>query len=106
MYFFDPKMYELAPKCPFKLLTGLNCPSCGIQRFLHAMLHGRPSEAIQYNYYLAYSLPYAFLLVAGWLLPTGKLKTNLVRIAENRYVVWFYVITFFIWFFVRNLLKI
>ena len=27
-------------KCTFKLLTGYDCPGCGSQRALHAMLHG------------------------------------------------------------------
>ena len=49
------------PKCPFKLITGLSCPGCGIQRAIHAMLHGKFTEAITYNYYFTASIPGSFL---------------------------------------------
>lgn len=104
--FVDPVSGIWVPKCPFRLLTGLNCPACGIQRFLHALLNGRIFEAIHYNYYLVYALPYAALFVVEWLMPDGKARERLAMVIENRYVVWFYVVTFFIWLVVRNILGI
>lgn len=98
--------YWFAPKCPFKLLTGLSCPGCGMQRFLHALLTGHPAQAIRYNYYLAYALPYAMLFVVEWVMPQGTKRDKLVAVIENKYVVWFYIITFFIWIVVRNILHI
>ncbi len=106
MYFFDPMKYWFAPKCPFKLLTGLSCPGCGMQRFLNALLTGHPAQAIRYNYYLAYALPYAMLFVVEWVMPQGTKRDKLVAVIENKYVVWFYIITFFIWIVVRNILHI
>ena len=58
LYFVNPTAYWFWPKCPFKLLTGLSCPACGIQRFIHAMTNGHFREAIAYNYFLVYALPY------------------------------------------------
>lgn len=95
------------PKCPLWLLTGLQCPACGIQRFVYAMAHGHPLEAIAYNYYLAYSLPYLLLFGVRWSLPKdSRARQRLSWAIEHPRVLWFYIITFFLWFIVRNLLHI
>lgn len=40
LYFiFDPAVTRWAPKCMFRVLTGYDCPGCGSQRALHALLH-------------------------------------------------------------------
>lgn len=106
VYLVNPVSSELAPKCPFKLITGLNCPACGIQRFLHALFNGHVAEAIGYNYYLVYALPYATLFAVEWLMPRGVARDRLAAVIEHRYAVWFYVVTFMIWFIVRNVLGI
>lgn len=106
LYFVNPSSAWWMPKCPFKLLTGLSCPACGIQRFLHALFHGHVSEAFGYNYYLAYALPYALLFAVEWLMPRGPAREKLAGMIENRYAIWFYVVTFFIWLVARNILGI
>lgn len=106
MYYYDPIQYKFMPKCLFKILTGLNCPGCGIQRAIHALLHGHIAEAIHYNYYLVYSAPYALSFLLLWLLPDGRKKVLLKSVIENRQVVNFYIVTFLVWFVVRNLLNI
>ena len=106
LFLVDPSIAVYAPKCPMKLITGLSCPACGIQRFLHALLHGEPMAALRYNYYLAFSLPYALLFIVEWAMPHGKRRDALARVIEHRCVVWFYIITFFIWMIVRNILGI
>ncbi|MDD7342165.1 MAG: DUF2752 domain-containing protein [Bacteroidales bacterium] len=45
----DPATFPLFPKCIFKSLTGFSCPGCGLQRALHATLHGHLAEAWHYN---------------------------------------------------------
>lgn len=45
----DPATFPLFPKCIFKSLTGYSCPGCGLQRALHAALHGHLAEAWRYN---------------------------------------------------------
>lgn len=37
------------PGCPFRALTGYDCPGCGITRALHATLTGDPSRAFDHN---------------------------------------------------------
>lgn len=45
---FDPEEYP-APQCLFHRLTGYDCPGCGTQRAVHALLHGRVAEAWRHN---------------------------------------------------------
>ncbi len=106
LYLINPVSSELVPKCPFKLVTGLSCPACGIQRFFHALLNGRVAEAFGYNCYLALALPYAALFAVEWLMPQGRARDRLASVIENRCVVWSYVATFVVWMVVRNILGI
>ncbi len=52
------------PQCPFKWLTGWNCPFCGGLRMTHDLLHGHLAASINDNVFLLVGLP----LLAGWLL--------------------------------------
>lgn len=70
----NPSTSRFWPKCLFKLITGYDCPICGLQRSLYAFLHGDFSHAIAYNYYLILALPYACLCLVFTLLPQGKTK--------------------------------
>jgi hypothetical protein len=45
------------PPCPFKLLTGWNCPACGGLRMTHDLLHGDLAAAIVDNVFLLVGLP-------------------------------------------------
>lgn len=57
LYTFPPAAYAFYPRCPFRMLTGLECPGCGTTRALHHLLHGRIDEAFRLN-------PMLFVLVA------------------------------------------
>lgn len=37
------------PRCQLHALTGLHCPGCGTTRAFHAMLNGRPVDALRQN---------------------------------------------------------
>jgi hypothetical protein len=52
------------PLCPFKLLTGWNCPFCGGLRMTHDLLHGHVMDSINDNVFLLVGIP----MLAGWLL--------------------------------------
>lgn len=45
------------PGCPFKLLTGWNCPGCGGLRMVHDLLHADLSAAVVDNVFLLIGLP-------------------------------------------------
>ena len=52
----------LFPVCPFKILTGWNCPACGGLRMTHDLLHGDVAAAVVDNVFLLIGLP----LLAIW----------------------------------------
>lgn len=56
---FDPAA-NFFPRCPVKMATGLDCPGCGTQRALHALLHGDFVGALRFNALL----PFSFALLA------------------------------------------
>jgi Protein of unknown function (DUF2752) len=55
---------SLFPPCPFRLLTGWNCPACGGLRMTHDLLHGDVGAAVVDNVFLLAGLP----LLALWLI--------------------------------------
>ncbi|KKC03492.1 DUF2752 domain-containing protein [Mycobacterium nebraskense] len=55
---------SLYPQCPFKWLTGWNCPFCGGLRMTHDLLHGDLVAAVNDNVFLLVGIP----MLAGWLL--------------------------------------
>lgn len=48
---------SLFPPCPFKLITGWNCPGCGGLRMTHDLLHGDLAAAAVDNVFLLIGLP-------------------------------------------------
>jgi len=72
--FFIYKLYNpldsvYFPKCPFKELTGLECPGCGSQRAIHALLNGNIGEALKANILLVLAIPY---LITGFIFDLVK----------------------------------
>lgn len=55
--YFDPSDTWWMPKCPVHLLTGLECPGCGSQRAIHALLRGNFAEAWHHNALLLTMMP-------------------------------------------------
>ena len=102
LYAFDPSEYVLMPKCPFKMLTGLDCPGCGFQRAMHALLHGHVAEAIRFNVFLVVAVPYLLALLVANFLCTEHRKAKLLAILESRTAIWTYVVLYVVWMVIRN----
>ncbi len=49
LYARDPADGGIYPPCPFRAITGLDCPGCGTGRALHQVLHGRIDDAFVLN---------------------------------------------------------
>jgi hypothetical protein len=64
----------LMPKCPTKLLTGLDCPLCGGLRMVHNVIVGHWSSAVHDNLVLLLSLPLVLVVWVRWLVAgvTGR----------------------------------
>lgn len=55
---------SIYPPCPFKWLTGWNCPFCGGLRMTHDVLHGDLVAAVHDNVFVLVGIP----VLAAWLL--------------------------------------
>lgn len=60
----DPDAPPVWIVCPFRLLTGLPCPLCGMTRGLAALLRGRGQDAIAFHLFS----PIALTVLAAWIL--------------------------------------
>lgn len=102
IYFvFNPANSVAAPKCIFRLATGYDCPSCGVQRAIHSLLHLDLYHAFWYNPFLFIVAPYFILLLAVSLCKSRYTK-RLRPYVQHRYVVYAYIALYFIWWVVRN----
>lgn len=84
-----------APKCFFHTLTGLQCPGCGSQRAIHALLHGRIADAWHFNAALFFALPLAALYIAG--------PKRMRPFLYSRPTLITMILTIIIWWIARNL---
>ncbi len=100
-YYFADLGSAWMPKCPFRLLTGFDCPACGSQRALHALVHGRVAESLGHNPFLVISIPY-FLLVAYTTFWPQARERGLLRYVQHPTVIYLYAAVFILWWIVRN----
>ena len=66
LYIFEPGKSGYFPFCPFRALTGLNCPGCGTTRSLHQFLHGNLTDAFKLNPLLVIAIPFLFWALARY----------------------------------------
>ncbi|MBO0864353.1 MAG: DUF2752 domain-containing protein [Mycobacterium sp.] len=83
------------PVCPFRLLTGWNCPACGGLRMTHDLLHGDLAAAVADNVFLLVGMP----LLAAWIL-LRRYRHNTAPPTPTIVAV---VIVTFAWTVLRNL---
>ena len=53
---FDP-VHRHVPLCPFRAITGWDCPFCGSLRAVDRLVHGQVDAALQANAVLVLALP-------------------------------------------------
>ncbi|KUI34077.1 hypothetical protein AU197_05565 [Mycobacterium sp. IS-1590] len=83
------------PACPFKAITGLDCPACGGLRMTHDLLHGDLAAAVVDNVYLLVGLP----LLMAWLLVRWRRNKPLL----NAPLIVVIVVSALTWTVMRNL---
>lgn len=96
----DPAQHAWMPKCMVHTLTGLQCPGCGSQRLLHALLHGDLAAAWHANAFLLLALPYlALMLIADlW----SRRLPKLHRAVNSVAAITILCIAIALWTFLRN----
>jgi hypothetical protein len=67
----------LFPVCPFKALTGWNCPGCGGLRMTHDVLHGDFAAAVVDNVFVLVGLPQPAIVVIAVAAITWTVVRNL-----------------------------
>lgn len=92
------------PKCPVKVLTGLDCPGCGSQRALHALLTGDVAAAFRFNALLLLLLPYVAVIAV--LEFTGRRHLRLYRVLGSPAAIAIVLALVVVWTVVRNLLSL
>lgn len=85
----------LFPPCPFKLLTGWNCPACGGLRMTHDVLHGDLGAAVVDNAFALIGLP----LLAVWILVRWRMGKQIFPVPAVVTI----VVAVVVWTVVRNL---
>jgi hypothetical protein len=92
---------QFFPKCPFRLLTGWQCPGCGTTRACYQLLHLHPIAAFKLNPLMVLTLPF---IIYGFL---GFTKSAITGRPQRRVFIppmylwaWLAIIIFF-WIF-RN----
>lgn len=68
------------PPCPFRLLTGWNCPACGGLRMTHDLLHGDVAAAVVDNVFLLVALP-LLAIWALWRIKRGERVLSMPTVA-------------------------
>lgn len=102
LYVYDPTTISFSYQCPFKKLTGLDCPGCGGQRAVHALLHLRFKEAFLFNPFLVIAGLYLVAVVIFNQLK-GEKVAKIQRALASRTAVATYLTLMLIWAIARNL---
>ena len=97
----NPATSYLMPKCLFKMLTGYDCPSCGGQRALHALLNGRVYDAFMLNPFLFLVAPY-ILAVLYSSFSKSMVAMKIKPFVSHYVTISIYLFVYILWWVVRN----
>lgn len=100
--YISPETAVWMPKCQLKTLTGLQCPGCGTQRALHAVLNGDIWAAVAYNPLLVLSVPYALLVLLTLLPQFNSSFPKLRNILLAQKSIWVLLVVLLVYTIVRN----
>ncbi len=98
LFWFEPGKSGIFLPCPFRLLTGFNCPGCGTTRALHQILHGHLETAFMLNPLFLIAIPFllfALLRYSVAVMRGGRPRPNAVP-APFLYALFFIILTFWI----------
>ena len=98
LFVFEPGKSGFFPPCPFRLLSGLQCPGCGSTRALHQIVHGNFEAAFMLNPLLIAGLPFmlfAFLRYSAIVMQGGVPRRNALP-APYIYLMFFVIVSFWI----------
>jgi hypothetical protein len=97
----DPNVPGSYGYCPFKALTGLDCPGCGMMRGMHSLLRGHPGQALNHNILLPVVLVLAVFAYGRWMLKS--LGREVRPIQTPTWLIWASAAGVLAFWIVRNL---
>ncbi len=102
---FNPVNSLYFPKCPVKVLTGLDCPGCGSQRAIHYLLNLDVVQAFKMNALLVLAIPYVITNFVFDLVkePGPKLQKWRKRLFGEK-AIYFILIVITVYTVLRNIL--
>ena len=99
---FDPASSGFYPQCPFRALTGLDCPGCGTLRGLHQLARGDLIAALDLNPLMVLSLP--FVAFSALSRAAGELRGRPVpSIFVPSAWIWMLLVAVISFFVIRNI---
>jgi len=102
-YYYFHKVYDFGIPCLFHLITGFNCPGCGVTRMLFSLVQGDIKTAFSYNQFLFILLPFIliYIIYKVYLYILDK-EDKIIRKIPN--YIWYILLTLTIlWGIVRNI---
>lgn len=102
--FFDPSTSSaLYPACPFRAVTGLDCPGCGVTRALHSLANGDLPAALDHNVLWVVALPVLlWWMLRGFVRSRGRRPPG-PSVTWRPWMTWTLVSTVLAFWLVRNL---
>ncbi len=92
---------SVLPRCPTKLITGLDCPACGGLRMVRALTGGQWSAALHANLFLLVLTPIAVLVWLRWFV--AGLTGGAYQLRLSKRTSYALLVVAVVWMVVRNL---
>lgn len=102
----DPSQHLWTLKCPLYLFTGIECPACGMQRAIHALLHGNISLSLRHNAFFVISIPYLIALTVAEGMKHLRCGSTFRKWVLHPLAIKTYIVLCIIWGILRNLLNL
>ena len=103
LYYVFIRFSPITPACPFRQITGLKCPLCGVTHLADAALHLKIRDAFMANPFLFITWP----LVVAELIYKSYLNIDKQQAPRwNQILVYVYIGLMFVFTIVRNIIGI
>lgn len=99
-WWFDPAEVGWMPRCLWKTVTSTDCPGCGSQRMIHALLHGHIGAAWKANAFALVMLPVIGFMF--WLELTRSRRPHLYAKVFSPAVIRTLIFLVLAWWIFRN----
>ena len=97
----SPASQGFFPQCPFRMITGLQCPGCGTTRACYQLIHLHPVAAFKLNPLMMMTLPFIIYGLVGFTKSavTGQPQR---RVFIPSFYLWAWVVVMIAFWIFRN----